>query len=128
VTSGWARGAANDLRVLILSKTAYRNSKAGGAVSAKEFKNGYDAEHNSITSEAMFQTRQKRLESDYSFKEHRVLSGHKVRVIFNGKADSKSNGDSLTRLERVRHTHIKTSAKSGWKVILQSTALPAVVD
>jgi hypothetical protein len=39
------------------------------AIRAKaKFKNGYDAEHNSITSEAVFQTRQKRLKSDYIFK------------------------------------------------------------
>jgi hypothetical protein len=83
VASCFARGAATDLRALILAKRAHRISKAGGAVSAKEFKNGYDAEHNHITSEPMFETRQEILKSDYSFKVHRVVSGDKVTVILN---------------------------------------------
>jgi hypothetical protein len=65
-------------------------------VSAKEFKNGYGAGHNSITSEATFQIRQRRLKSDYRFKGHRVVSGDKVTLILNGRADSNNNGDILT--------------------------------
>jgi hypothetical protein len=75
VASGWARGGANDLRELILSKRGHRNS---GAVRAKQFKNEYYAEHNGITSEAMFQTSQRRFKSHYNFKEHRVVSGNKL--------------------------------------------------
>jgi hypothetical protein len=45
-----------------------------GAVSAKEFKNGYKIAHDSTTSEAVFQIRQTKLESYYSFKEHRDTS------------------------------------------------------
>jgi hypothetical protein len=80
-------------------------------LSAKKFKNGYDAEHNSITSEAVFQTRQEKLTSYYSFEEHRVVSGHEMTAIFNGKADSKNNGDTSTETVRVGHTQIETSAE-----------------
>jgi hypothetical protein len=88
---------------------------SGGGVSAKEFKSGYDAEHNSITSEAMFQTRQKRLKTDYSFKEHRAVSGHEITMTLNGNVDSKHKGDTLTGPVRVGRI---------WKIILQLTALP----
>jgi hypothetical protein len=147
VASGWARGARNDHRALILSERAHRKSKAGdesrvmtlkqrpheqyhystsketgvtvnssrdisgGAVSAKEFKNVYDADHNSIPSEAMFQTRQKRLKSEHSFKEHRVVSGTKITLIRNGEVDSNNIGDTLTGPARVAHTQIKISAE-----------------
>jgi hypothetical protein len=127
VTSGCARGAATDLRALIVSNRVRRNSKALRAVRAKEFKNGYNAEHNSITLEVMFQTRQKRLQSDYSFEVHRIVSGDKVTVILNGKEDSNNNVVTLTGPVRVGHTQKKHLLESGWKIILQSTALTAVV-
>jgi hypothetical protein len=109
VAFGFNRGAANDLRELILPKRAYRNYKADGAVSAKGFKNEYAEQHNGITSEAVFQTRQTTLKSDYSFQEHRIVSGNKVTLILNRKVDLNNNCGTLTGPVRVGH--IKTSAE-----------------
>jgi hypothetical protein len=104
--SGWARGAITTLRAQVLSKRANRNSKPGGAVSAKKFKNGYDAENN-ITSGAMFQKRKRRFQSDYSFKDHRIVSGDSVTLIHTGKCDSE-NDDSLKGPVGVGHTQTET--------------------
>ncbi|XP_023722931.1 uncharacterized protein LOC111872899 [Cryptotermes secundus] len=93
--SGWARVAVTSLRALILSKTTNRNPKSGVAVSAKNFKNGYDAKHESNTSEVMFQRRERRFKSDCSFKENRIVSGDSVTLVLTGKGDS-NNDDTLT--------------------------------
>jgi hypothetical protein len=133
----WVRDADKGLRALILSQSAYRNSRAGSNSRVmtpkqrphKEYHystmeetgvtvnssrdvsgravntrmSGYDSEHNGITSEVMFQTRQKRFKPDYSFKET-VFSGNKVTLIRNGRVDSNNNGGTLTGPVRVGHT------------------------
>jgi hypothetical protein len=64
----------------------------------------YDGEDSTVTSEDVYQTGQKRLKSDFSFKEHRIVCGTEVTLIL------KNNGDILTEPVRVGHTQIKTSA------------------
>jgi hypothetical protein len=109
--SCWDRAEANYLRSVIHSMRPYRNSKAAGVISAKDCKNGYVAEYHNNASEAMFQTRQKRHQSDYSFKEHEISSDHKFTVTYSGKDDSNSNDDILTEPVRRPCTQIKTPAK-----------------
>lgn len=83
----------------------------GSAISVKQFKNGFEVENNSATSEARFQTRQKRFKSDYSFEEDRVVCHDKGTVLFNKKVDSKNNGDTFAEPVTGGHFVIKTLAQ-----------------
>ncbi|PNF14041.1 hypothetical protein B7P43_G03557 [Cryptotermes secundus] len=83
----------------------------GGAVSVKQFKNGFKVENNSATSEDRFQTRQKRFKSDHNFEEDRVVCHDKGTVLFNKKVDAKNNGDTLTEPVTGGHFVIKTLAQ-----------------
>lgn len=80
-----------------------------GAVSAKEFNNALDAEHNDITSEDMCQRRPKRFKSYNNFK---VVSGDKFTLKLNGRVDSYIDGNTLTGPVRVGHTEIKKGAEN----------------
>lgn len=82
----------------------------GGAISVKQFKNGFKVENNGVTSEARFQTRQKRFKSDYSLEEDRVVY-NKGTVLFNKKVDSKNNGETSAEPIRGGHFVIKTLAQ-----------------
>jgi hypothetical protein len=88
----------------------------------KEFKNGYDAEHNSITSEVMFETRQRRLKSDYSSNGHRAVSGDKVTLILYGRVDYRKLNDvtkDCSPLPRIDDT-LNTLDRAKWFSILIS--------
>lgn len=83
----------------------------GGAISVKQFKNGFKVDNNGATSEARFQTRQKRFKSDYSSEEDKVVCRDKSTVAFNKKVDSKNNGDTLAEPVTGGHFVIKTLAQ-----------------
>jgi hypothetical protein len=78
----------------------------GGGISVKQLKNGFKVENNTPTSEARFQTRQKRFKSDYSFEEDRDVCHDK-----GNKVDSKNNGDTLAGSVGAGHFVIKTLAQ-----------------
>jgi hypothetical protein len=83
----------------------------GGGISVKEIKNGFRVENNSATSEARFQTRQKRFKSDYNFEEDKVVCRDKGTSLFSKKMDSKNNANTLAEPVGVGHFVIKTLAQ-----------------
>jgi hypothetical protein len=83
------------------------NSNIPDGGSAKQYKNQSNVKNKSAISGARFQARQKTLKSDYNFKEHRVVRGNKVTVLFDERKDSTKYGDTSEDPAKVKSIVIK---------------------